>query len=357
MVGPAVKLCEDDGNGDNLGAWNITDDTTCQPIVCLPRHTAPANGAMTCSNDNLLNSVCTFSCSDGYAVVGSPTSTCNDDGNGDASGVWSTQAPTCERIKCNDVSTLRNGVVTCTDGHYVHSVCTYKCTSPMVLYPENHNTTTCLSDTTWSLPPPCCTKACPPNAVVDLVIVLDSSSSVKGANWGTMKTFVKNIVGTLNVSPTGVRVGAFKYSENVDTSSQMFLNQTTNLRNFYRSFNQIKYKGQGTKTGKALRHAKDVILAAGAGNRPGVTDVLLTITDGRAQDDVLTVSNELRAMGVKTFVVGVIPGNGLPIGDQHLLDIAGSQDRVFKATGGFSDLTDAFASKLSQAICSHQCPA
>ena len=41
----------------------------------------------------------------------------------------------------------------------------------------------------------------------------------------------------------------------------------------------------GTNTGLALQYVSNELLKKDNGNRPGVPDILLVITDGRAQDD------------------------------------------------------------------------
>ena len=66
-------------------------------IVCPPPHSDPANGNVSCSDGNNEGSVCTFTCIENYSLVGSPASTCLDDGNLDLTGVWSTDAPSCLR--------------------------------------------------------------------------------------------------------------------------------------------------------------------------------------------------------------------------------------------------------------------
>ncbi|XP_078494924.1 cuticlin-6-like isoform X2 [Ciona intestinalis] len=93
------------------------------------------------------------------------------------------------------------------------------------------------------------------------------------------------------------------------------------------------------------------MLAPGNGNRPDVPDVVFTITDGRAQDDVVGPSNLLRANGAQTFVVGIDPGRaGMVLRRDHLLEIAGSESNVFHIDG-FSGLTTDFAAQLAKRIC------
>ena len=50
----------------------------------------------------------------------------------------------------------------------------------------------------------------------------------------------------------------------------------------------------GTFTGKALDHARTVSFSRHSGNRPSVPDYLLVITDGKAQDNQVLISNARR---------------------------------------------------------------
>lgn len=54
----------------------------------------------------------------------------------------------------------------------------------------------------------------------------------------------------------------------------------------------------GTKTGAALSYVRNTLLREDNGNRAGVPDVVLTITDGTSRDNVEAISRGLRDDGV-----------------------------------------------------------
>ena len=62
-------------------------------ITC-PALAPPTDGSVNCTNGNNFGSVCTFTCSSGYSLVGSSTSTCGGDGSS-VTGAFDQAAPTC----------------------------------------------------------------------------------------------------------------------------------------------------------------------------------------------------------------------------------------------------------------------
>nr|XP_002130476.1 collagen alpha-1(XII) chain [Ciona intestinalis] len=260
---------------------------------------------------------------------------------------------TCPQGNECPVIDLKNGSMSCTDGNRDGSTCTFECDSGdgFEVYPNTTTASTC-NGTTWMKPPPCCNRPCPPFALVDAVVVLDSSSSIGGTNWRTLVNFVTGIIAGVDVGPKSARIGVFRYNADVDTTTQILLSDYPNDRaGLLRAIRRIPYNGNGTHTGQALSHVNDVMLAPGNGNRPGVPDVVFVITDGRSQDGVLEPANQIRATGAQTFVVGIQPGiQRLRIQMDHLIEMAGSRDNVFELDS-FDGLTSDFASILSQRLC------
>ena len=61
-------------------------------VTCDPDYSSAnvSNGAVSCTDKNNFNSVCSFSCNDGYDVKGNANLTCTD------KGTWDSKAPTCD---------------------------------------------------------------------------------------------------------------------------------------------------------------------------------------------------------------------------------------------------------------------
>ena len=74
-------------------------------VTCNPVYTAIAGGVVTCSDANRNGSQCTFTCNNGYQLVGNDTTlTCKHDGDGiNGTAAWDTTPPTCQ---CNHFQSL-----------------------------------------------------------------------------------------------------------------------------------------------------------------------------------------------------------------------------------------------------------
>uniref|UniRef100_H2ZPL2 Sushi domain-containing protein n=1 Tax=Ciona savignyi TaxID=51511 RepID=H2ZPL2_CIOSA len=132
-VGSAVSTCLDDFDGNLLGAWSSIAPS-CLPITCIPAQIDPLNGAVSCTNSNFLSSRCSFTCSVGFALVGSDVLTCNDDLDGDTLGAWDNVAPSCQPITCLPrYTSLINGAVSCTNTNFYASECVFTCDQNYVM--------------------------------------------------------------------------------------------------------------------------------------------------------------------------------------------------------------------------------
>ncbi|CAK8692977.1 unnamed protein product [Clavelina lepadiformis] len=350
LVGFENSVCIDDG--DNLGTWS-SPAPTCAKKRCNDTLKAPENGFIVCDDERTIESQCKYSCEPLYEMVGLASTTCVESLG---TVIWENETPpTCRLKKCQSQD-LPHGEVTCEgDGTQVDNKCSFQCLDEFDLYPPDVTDNVCLNDTTWNVPRPCCARSCPPYAVMDFVIVMDSSSSIGDKNWAIMKNFVRNILQSFEVSLEYARLAVFRYNRIVDVETEIVFNDFASDREgFLRAFDEIPYDGRGTNTGRALKHARDVIFTQENGDRPGIRDVLLVITDGKSQDDVDDVSEDLREHGVLTYALGVVPLRGT-LNEEQLLQISGSRDNMMIAERGFEQLTEEFSISLSGQICGDPC--
>lgn len=150
---------------------------------------------------------------------------------------------------------------------------------------------------------------------MDCIVVLDSSSSVGKPNWAIMKSFVYSILSSFTVAPDTTNFGIFRYNAVVDEKTRIFLKDyPADITGLLEAYDKIPYDGSGkslfipmlyniimcfsgTKTAQALNYVKTTMLRKSNGNRPLVPDLVIVLTDGKSQDAVGKVSDDLRAMG------------------------------------------------------------
>jgi uncharacterized protein YegL len=153
-------------------------------------------------------------------------------------------------------------------------------------------------------PPP--KEACEEKAV-DLIMVLDGSSSVGPKNFTIVKKFMSNIVNKFSVKPDGVRVALHQYSSGHKQQLEFNLGRHSTKAAVLDAIDNIEWLTGDTYTAKALEQVRTKIIEPAHKADPTRARMVLVITDGDPQDfkKVPASVNALKPLGVKIFAIGV----------------------------------------------------
>ncbi|XP_077586707.1 uncharacterized protein LOC144205944 isoform X2 [Stigmatopora nigra] len=144
------------------------------------------------------------------------------------------------------------------------------------------------------------------NRPIDLVFIVDSSRSVRPAEFEKAKEFLIDMVDTLEIGSDATRVGLVNYASTVKI--EFLLNTYFDKRALKEALARVQPLASGTMTGVAIRAAVDKAFVPEAGARPAsmnIAKVAIVVTDGRPQDQVEEVSAAARAAGIEIYAVGV----------------------------------------------------
>ncbi|XP_076811264.1 P-selectin-like [Clavelina lepadiformis] len=156
MDGMLVSICEilDDGAMSQVAKWSETAPT-CEPRRCSPLNDVSETIATTCDNHEFVGSTCHFYCDDNFALKGNESVICLP--SEESNGIWSSDMPRCELIRCPYLESPENGEMMCSNENFANSVCGVSCDTGFELVgPE---ATRCEALTTigvWNQPIPFC---------------------------------------------------------------------------------------------------------------------------------------------------------------------------------------------------------
>lgn len=126
---------------------------------------------------------------------------------------------------------------------------------------------------------------CPPDAVMDLVFLVDTSSSIRKAGQeaiDSIRSFIYAVVDGFTIGPEHTQFGAISY--NRDPMIEFLLDEFNNGMDTKAAVDLISFQeGRGTETGKAIRFMADFI-ETGFGKRNDSKVVAMVITDGRSSE-------------------------------------------------------------------------
>lgn len=141
---------------------------------------------------------------------------------------------------------------------------------------------------------------------LDLVFIIDSSRSVRPLEFTKVKTFVSQIIDTLDIGAEDTRVAVVNYASTVKI--EFHLQTHSDKQSLKRAVARITPLSTGTMSGLAIQTAMDEAFTVEAGARgptSNIPKVAIIVTDGRPQDQVNEVAARARASGIELYAVGV----------------------------------------------------
>lgn len=144
------------------------------------------------------------------------------------------------------------------------------------------------------------------SAQVDLVIILDSSTSVSEPNYKKMLNFTAELVLGADLESGNIRVGVVTYSTDVTVRFQ--LNQFGTRQQVVDAILNIPYTYGSTNTAGAIDVMDREMFTVINGDRPDVPNIGIIITDGVSNvNSRSTVPNAVaaRARGIHIYAIGI----------------------------------------------------
>ena len=120
-----------------------------------------------------------------------------------------------------------------------------------------------------------------PSCAVDVVFILDGSSSITKADWAQDLAFITNATRALNVTADGTHIGIVQFGApfgNIRTSVESQL--TGSLSSLLQSIPNIQQIQGSTPTGVGLEFAQLEVFSKSG--RPSHPHVMVLITDGKS---------------------------------------------------------------------------
>ncbi|KAL4216425.1 cr1 protein [Mactra antiquata] len=300
LVGPETVTCED-SEGDIPRNW--TETPICRHACSTPPNIE--NGTLIGPANLLVGSKVTYKCDTKFRLDGPATATCLE------TGQWS-KIPKCFEY-CEQPPVID------------HAKYTYNETETLIFQCEDryeligNDTLECIEGR-WSTPYPYCECLVKP---VDIVFLVDSSSSVGHANFNKTLSFVSDMVNRFPFSTT--QFGMIEFSSTAQR--EFYLDEYTNNKTaLIDNIMASSLIGGATSTFEALKMARTELFQEQNGMRPNVSHIAIIVTDGNS-DDVNATRAEaelLRNEGVTIYAVGV--GGAV---SQEINNIATNSNYVF----------------------------
>ena len=143
---------------------------------------------------------------------------------------------------------------------------------------------------------------CDKGSKADVVIVLDSSTSVGNDNWKLQLDFVNNLLAPLNIGTKADRVALVTY--NTGVKLEFNLDKYLTSADITKAVSGVKFTEGITSTGDALKLAREQVLTKA---RKDAAKLLFLVTDGKTNNGAnpIAEAKKLKDAGVWITTVGI----------------------------------------------------
>lgn len=141
---------------------------------------------------------------------------------------------------------------------------------------------------------------------VDVIFLVDSSSSVGEANFDIVRRFISNIIQEMHVDTGHVRVSLVSFS--ADVYIHFMLNRYNHKDPMMEAVLNIPYFYGTSSLRDALRDVRNTVMKTKNGDRPEAPNVLVIITDGTPSIHVRQTEQEAQRLaedGVHVIAIGI----------------------------------------------------
>ena len=183
------------------------------------------------------------------------------------------------------------------------------------------------------------------------MFVVDASGSVLNHNFKKQLDFMRMFVQAFDIGPgpNQVQVGAVRFDHGLSNQFNMNTFSTKGILSI--AISGIKYPtAGGTITHLALDYVRTKSFTTAAGDRPGVPNVAIVLTDGKSQYPTET-STAAAALQASTTVIGI--GIGTKVSVDEIRAIAsgtGDENTYFLDFDDLSTILEDLKEKVCSAV-------
>ncbi|XP_042253358.1 von Willebrand factor A domain-containing protein 2 isoform X3 [Thunnus maccoyii] len=140
------------------------------------------------------------------------------------------------------------------------------------------------------------------SAAMDILFLMDGSYSVGKGSFERSKHYAIKLCQALDIGPEKVRVGLIQFGST--PRLEFALDSYTTKQELKKHMKKISYRGGSTQTGLALKYVLRKGFP-GSRNSSTVAQIIILLSDGRSQGNVVQAAAQLKETGVVLFAVGL----------------------------------------------------